>query len=389
MAAKRKLNAKINGNEYYRIRVTVGTDSEGKPIRKNFYGKGKTDAEKQRDEYLKLLEQGVNPDLAEQPLKDAMYSWLWNIKKHSGIKSNTFSRYEGIYRNYIEESSIGKIKLIELKKIPIQKYYKDLLDDGKSHSVVKNINKLLKAFLNYAVEESYILKNPVIGLKLPKKDERAIKENNSKIETFTTKEINKLIKSIGHKKLKYIVLFAFYTGARKGEILALKKSDINDGYVNINKQIGLTKVFDSEEEYSYEYRITRPKSKTSNRKIPLPDPLIKELKKLDRLTKEEKLRLGPAYEDNNLLFPSLTGTYINDRNLSRSWERALESAGIKYRKFHCLRHTYVTLLLEKGAPMIEVSRLAGHSSVAITQVYAHPSLEAKKKTISKLNDVLS
>ena len=315
-----------------------------------------------------------------------MYEWLWNIERYSGNKSSTFTRYESIYRNYIEDTNLGYIKLSDLKKIPIQRYYKDLLDKGKGYSAIANANKLLNKFLRYAVEEGYILRNPLTGLKLPKENETDITKVN-KIEVFKEEEIKKLVNSIGDEKLRYLVLFAFFTGARKGEVLALTNSDIKDGYVTINKSVRRIKVFDDEDNYHYEIKVTRPKSKTSNRNVPIPKPLEKELKKLNLLVKKEKIKLGPAYTEHNLLFPSLTGNYIDASTLMKSWKRALKKAEIPYRKFHALRHTYATTLLEKGASLIEVSRLLGHSTVKTTEIYAHPSLESKKKTVERLNEI--
>lgn len=382
-----KTNYSINGAGYYRIRKNVGYNSKGEPIRKVFYGKNKKEAEDKVLEYMMSLENGLNPDLALSTLSEAMYAWIWNIERHSGNKSSTFTRYESIYRNYFQDSGLGYIRLEDLKKIPIQRYYSDLLEKGKGYAAIQNANKLLNKFLRYAVDEGYITRNPLKGLKIPKKDEQELEKTN-KIETFKPEEIKTLVNSIGNEKLRYLVLFAFYTGARKGEILALNKEDIKEDYVVINKNVRRTKIFDSKESYHYEIRVTRPKSETSNRKIPLPSALKTELKKLNILVKEEKLKMGSAYTDNGLLFPSLTGNYIDASTLMKSWKRALKRAEISYRTFHALRHTYATLLLEKNAPLIEVSRLLGHSTVKTTEIYAHPSLEAKKKTIEKLDEIL-
>ena len=116
--------------------------------------------------------------------------------------------------------------------------------------------------------------------------------------------------------------------------------------------------------------------------------LIPELKKLDILVKEEKLKLGPAYEDNNLLFPSLTGTYIDAKNLRRSWERALKNIDMPYKKFHSLRHTYATRLFENDVSIVTVSRLLGHSSIKTTEIYTHVLEDIKQKEVQCLNNML-
>ena len=138
------------------------------------------------------------------------------------------------------------------------------------------------------------------------------------------------------------------TGLRQGELLALEEKDIIDGNtVKINKTLRSVKVYDSDKGYKYELKTTKPKTKTSRREVPIPDALKPELKKLKKLVAEEKLRLGALYKDNKLLFPSETGTYIDAKNLQRSWKRALDRYGIPYRKFHALNIPMQTRSLKK------------------------------------------
>lgn len=387
MARQPKTNTTINGNDYFRTTLTIGYDIEGKRIRKQFYGSTKGEAENKKKEYEKALESGLNPDLGSLTLDKAMYSWLWDIEKPSGNKSSTFERYESLYRNYIHNNKIGQLMVSDIKKLPIQKYYNELIEDGKTLTLISNINKVLSKFFRYAESESYIIKNPMIGLKLPKGSEDNIDEDSISIETFTTDEIKTIINNLGNEKLRYAVMFALLTGARLGEILALEKSDISDDVVRINKSIRTVRIFDSATKYHYELKVTKPKTKTSNREVPLPATLIDELKKLNILVKEEKLKLGPAYTENKLLFPSITGSYIDAKNLRRSWQRSLSKSGVEYKKFHALRHTYATRLFENGTSILTVSRLLGHSSIKTTEVYTHVLGDIKAKEVECLNNM--
>lgn len=390
MSRKGKTNSSVGDYEYYRLRATVGYDENGKAIIKNFYGRNKGDATKKKNDYLRDLESGINPDLAAQSLEMAMKTWLWEVEKHSGNKSSTFERYESIYRNYVKGSPIGGLILNDIKQLAIRKYYNKLLENGKSNSTIENLNKLLRKFFNYAVQQGYILRNPVNGLQLPKRHEEDIDDDtDEKVVTLSNEEIKHLLDHIGHIKLKYIVLFALLTGARQSEILALEKDDIQDGVVRINKIIRRVKVFNEDGSYQYELKVTRPKTDTSNREIPLPETLQNELKKLDILLKEEKLKFGPAYTKNNLLFPSELGNYMNDRNLRRSWERVLISAGIEHKEFHALRHTYATRLFENGASILTVSRLLGHSSIKTTEIYTHVLEDVKAKEVACLDEIFN
>lgn len=387
MAGKKKTNYVSNGQKYFRTRLQIGIDLEGKQLFKTFYGKSKAEAIRKKEEYIKLVDSGVNPDFNQISLERSMYDWLWNIEKHNGNKSSTFERYESIFRNYVKDTTLGRTVISQISKIMIQKYYTDLLFKGKSYSVVGNINKLLNKFFRFAVFEAHIIRNPLNGLRIPRGNEDDIEEGKE-VETFSTEELKILFEVIGERKLKYIVLFALFTGARKGEILSLNKSDINNGMVKINKSVRRVKVYDSNKEAKHEIKVTKPKTSNSNREVPLPDYLISKMKKLNRLVIEEQLKLGEEYNDKDLLFPSLTGNYIDASALTHSWRRALKAAGIPHKKFHTLRHTYATRLFENGASILTVSRLLGHGSIKTTEIYTHVLEKIKREEVSSLNSML-
>jgi integrase len=389
MARKPITNTEINGKEYYRTRLVVGYDSQGKKIFKNFYGSSKTEAENKKKGYVQMLENGINPDLGSLTLEKAMSDWLWNIERYSGNKTSTFERYEGIYRNYVSNSMIGRVQVAEVNKLLVQKYYNEFLEAGRSLSFIEQLHKLLSKFFRYALSEGYILRNPLFGLKLPKKHEEDILEDDEEIETFSDEELKQLISSMDNVKIKYIILFAVLTGARMGEILVLEKKDIRGGVVKINKSIRRVRVYSDKDTYTYEYKVTRPKTDSSIREVPLPEVLQAEMRNLDILVKEERLRLGPAYTPNDLVFPSITGTYIDTNNLRKSWKRALEGAELPYKKFHSLRHTYATRMIANGVELLTVSRLLGHSTIKTTEIYAHTLEEDKVEAVKIMNSLFS
>jgi integrase len=390
VANKPKTNFEVNGYSYFKTSLTIGHDVNGKAIKKIFYGSSKSDAEKKKREYIKDMESGLKPKLASQSLSQAMNTWLWDTEKNSGNKSSSFERYEGIFRNYIKYCKLGLIAISEIENAAIQKYYNELKADGKSYSQVKNLHKLLNKFFSYAEMSGYIIKNPCKGLKITKDDEEELIDDEDEIiETFTKEEIKKIINCLSkNSKIRYIVMFALFTGIRQGELLALKKEDIQNDNVKINKTVKTVRMFDDNGKSHYELKVTKPKTKTSNREVPIPDILKTELKRLDKIVSQEKLKLGSAYLENELLFPSETGSYIDAKNLRRSWERALSNAEVQKKKFHALRHTYATRLFENGTSILTVSRLLGHSSLKTTEIYTHVLEDIKKDEIQCLNDML-
>lgn len=386
----KKTNCVINGIEYYRIRKTIGYDKNGNFVLKPFYGKSKSDAEYKYQEWAQNNSRGLKINDKES-LTQAMYTWLWEIEKMSGNKESTFERYEGIYRNYVEDSELGYIFLNTIEKITVQQYYNKLFTEGKTYSQIKNLNKLLSKFFRYCVEEGYLARNPCTGIKLDAYKQEEITDfsfdfdDEGKIETFNPKEITNIINNIKNKKLEIIARFALGTGLRQGEILALEESDIKHMTVLVTKSVRWVRVYDNEKKHNYQYQITPPKTKRSKRKVPIPSELERDLKELKKIINIEKLKLGKLYQDNNLLFPSETGTYIDSRNLLRSWKRVFEHIDVPYRKFHALRHTYATQLLKNETQLITVSRLLGHASVKTTEIYAHVLESTKKSEVEALN----
>lgn len=383
-----KTNYTKNGKQYYRATATIGRDSNGKLIRKEFYGKNKSDAEAKKNEYLNNIKNGLNINYANVILGELMYTWLFEVVRvSSDIKPSTFNRYEGIYRNYIKESDIYGIKLIDIKQLTLQRYYNKLYESGKSSNVIKNLNKLLKSFFNYEVDEGYLIKNPCNRRIVIPGEKEVSKEE---IEVFSDSEIKVLIRALEGNRLKGLILLALGTGLRRGELLALKWSniDLNNLLLSVEKSISQISVVDKNGKRNYETIEQTPKSLNSIRKVPIPENLIPILKEQKKIKKIDKLKAGSSYEENDYVFTSESGKVLNGRNMARAYERVLKSAGIKYKKFHALRHTYATKLFERGEDLKTVQMLLGHSDISITSnIYTHVMPEKKINAASKLNDL--
>jgi integrase len=380
-----KTNCVKNGVEYFRITASIGRNSDGKLIRKEFYGKNKKDAEAKRDEYLSGIQNGLNTDFKNAILGQLMYSWLFEVVKLK-VKASSFQRYEGIYRNYIKESELYGLKISDLKSIQIQRYYNKLFGNDTSGNVIKNLNKLLKQFLNYAVDEGYLLKNPISGKKIVIPSEKKI--DNGEIEIFTNDEIERLKKSLEGHRLKGLILMALGTGLRQGELLALKWDDIDNLEIKVDKTIRRVTIINSDGSRNTEVILQSPKSKSSNRTVPIPSSLIPVLEEHNKKQKLEKLKAGHYYIDDNFVFPTITGTPINTKNLFKSYKALLIKAKIEHKKFHSLRHTYATKLFEYGVPLKTVQTLLGHSDLSITaDIYTHVMPKEKTTAAEKLNSL--
>jgi integrase len=384
----RKINTEINGSKYFRVTATIGRNSEGKLIRKQFYGISQKDAENKRDEYLNNIKNGLNIKYDNSYLGEIMHLWLFEVIKMK-VKPTSFERYEGIFRNYIKSSDLYGIKMNKLTTLQIQRFYNNLYEkDKKTSASIKYLNKLLKSFLSYAVEEGYILRNPCNSkIIIPGAKDRV----EAEIEIFTPEEIKTLRQSLKGHDLECLILLALGTGLRQGELLALTWDDIDlkNNEIDVTKTIKRTKIFDNDGNLKgHEIIIQPPKSKSSIRVVPIPSNLIKILKSHELKQKKNKIKFGDIYSKDNLVFATETGNSLSTKNIFMSYKNLLIKAKISHKKFHALRHTYATQLFEKGEPLKTVQTLLGHGDISITSnIYTHVMPKQKSNAAEKLNDL--
>lgn len=383
----KKVNYSKNGQDYFRVTASVGRDINGKLIRKEFYGKNKKDAEEKRDEYINNIKNGLNLNFDKVYFGDLMHTWLFEVTKVK-VKPSSFERYESIFRNYVQGSILYNIKINNIKQLEIQRYYNDLYKNGKSSNTIKFLNKLLKSFFSYAVEEGYIMKNPCNSKLIIPGFENNIKRE---VEIFNEDEINVLKKALQGHRLKCLILLALGTGLRQGELLALTWDDIdfNNREIKVEKTIKRVKIFNTDgNSEGHKILIQSPKSQTSNRIVPIPSDLIKIIKSHKLRQDEGKLKAGDSYKNNNLIFATATGNPISAKNLFMSYKNLLIKAKIEHKKFHALRHTYATKLFEVNVPLKTVQTLLGHSDISITaDIYTHVMPKEKITAVEKLNSL--
>jgi integrase len=182
------------------------------------------------------------------------------------------------------------------------------------------------------------------------------------------------LKSIREYRLEVLLTVAVVTGMRRGELLALRWSNID---FERNTLLVLHTV-----DYipKYGYVETEPKTKTGKRSIRLPSFLVDLLKEHRKKLLERQLKLGKAWENRDLVFPDLHGGYFNPGYLVRLFTKLLREAGVPHMHFHDLRHSAATILLAMGVNIKVIQELLGHSDIAITlRVYGHllPSMQAE------------
>lgn len=194
--------------------------------------------------------------------------------------------------------------------------------------------------------------------------------------------MNKFLSVAREHRLFPAFLLEWGTGIRCGELLGLKWEDVdlNKGYISIRRSLIMLKGG---------LGFSEPKTEKSRRTIPLPVEVVKELKSWKTKQAEEKLFLGPAYQDNGLVICEVDGTPLAPRNFTRLFEKLLKEAELPKIRFHDLRHTHATMLLVLGEHPKVVQERLGHSTITMTlDTYSHVMPGLQEQASSKLSEIL-
>ena len=354
----KKTNCTVNGKSMYRIRTRIGSDLDGKPIYKNFYGEGKKEAETKRDSYVVLHS---NNDIDEKStLGQLAKHYTYQILLNEDLAPGTIELYERQYRNLFAVSDLSIIPAADVTK-PMMQAYINGLPDNLSDSAKSNLIKYLKKFYIWLENEGYCA-NVMLGISTKKSERKKFE----KISVFTEDEVKKIVSGDSTNRLYVAFVLALATGLREGELLGLKYSDLSKDNVIVNKQVNSHYKIEQDGYRSFTTEVKSTKTDTSRRTVPLPP-------NVQGLLAEQKLKHKEEMTQNNYrtdyVFTTTTGTLIDKGNFRRAWNRFLRSAGVAQRKFHSCRATYCTMLCKKGIPLETASKLMGHSNINVTAKY--------------------
>jgi len=347
--------------------VTIGTDPQtGKQKRKYFYGDTRKEVARQMTNLKQKLFSGTYSEPSEMKLIDWLNSWIEGRK--STLAYKTYKNYKTMIKNHLID--IGDTKLKDLRTRQVQKLLNDKLKNGKvygegglSPRTVKYIYQTLHVALEQAVKENMIPRNICKAVEVPKKQEE------KKLHTWDKRQVNKFLETTRDHKYFILHYLALNTGMRRGELLGLQWKDINldKKRIEVKRQLART---------DKGLIFKKVKTKSGNRTIPITDDVVRELKQHKILQGEDRLALGEAYQDNDLVGCNGIGNPIDPRNLVRDFKEIIEEAGLPEIRFHDMRHTFSTLFLQAGGSIKTLQQILGHSSITVTiDTYSHVTEE--------------
>lgn len=378
--AERKRRGHNEGSVYYvedRERW-VAEISIGPGKRKKFYCKTKQEALRKKNEALRELEQGTLATGAQQKLKDYLEDWIENVHRDK-LRISTYVKYKKLIKYIIND--LGDVWLQKLTPDQVRRFYTRIgkkggsSEKGLSSKTIHEIHGVLHLALKNAMRWGYVSRNVCDLVEPPRIVSR-------EVTPLTLEQAQALLKSVREHRLEVLLTMAVVTGMRRGELLALRWSNID---LNRKTLLVLHTV-----DYipKYGYVETEPKTVAGKRLINLPFFLIDML--IQHRTKQlkQQLKQGEHWEDRDLVFSDIHGGYFNPNYLLRMFKKVLQQAGIPHMHFHDLRHSAATILLSMGVNMKVIQELLGHSDISITLGrYSHLLPSMQKDVVDKWDDV--
>jgi integrase len=358
------------------IVLYLGRDEGGnKRYRQHTIQGSKKDAEKERTRLLHALNTGTYLEPSRQRTGDYLHAWLRDYAR-THVAASTFEGYEKIVRLHLLPA-LGHIPLTRLGPQDIKAYYAQAQESGRrsgkgglSPTTVLQHHRVLSEALKHAVEEGLLVNNPATRVRPPRKARH-------EMPVLDEPQLAKLLELVRGSRLCIPVLLAIATGLRRGEILALR-------WRNVDLKAGTLAVRQALESTRDGLSFKQPKTQKSRRLVPLPPFAVEALREHRKRQAEERLRIGPAYKDHDLVCAAPDGRPWDPDSFSPAFAKFVRRSGLPPIRFHDLRHSHATLLLKHGIHPKVVSERLGHSTVGLTlDTYSHvlPGLQEQATRI--------
>lgn len=352
----------------------------GEPGFKTFRGKKELDVRKQLNAFRKELDKDDPVVIQANTVREYLNSWLENTKQNE-LKDRSYDRLEATLNKQVYPA-IGKLQVATITPGDIQTMLNGLVIEGKSYSTIKKAYEAVNSCFKNGVIRKQLKSNPCLGISLPEK----LSHNKKEMYIFDEDERNKIIAEATRVhgtgtpvyRQGYGIIFLMYTGMRVGEALGLKWADVNFETKNIaikgNMVVTINRTGTGNKYIFVDQNST--KTKSGKRNVPM-----------SKKAEESLLELQKINGKFDKIFSTKAGKSVSPRNIDRMFRNILTVCEIPLHGVHSLRHTFASMVFEKGVDVKTVSEILGHSDVYVTyNTYIHLINDQKKKAIALLDD---
>lgn len=361
----------INGNIQQKAKST-GIKAKGKTLRES--RQNKLQADKLLSKWIEELSSGktlISSKLFIFCIED------WLDRKKRRVRIDTYEAYQCYYDNHIKPFfEPRKLKINEVTPRLIQQYVDQKEKEGQSSNSINKHLVVLNGVFKEAIALQEATYNPCVNVTITKGEDY----RGSAYDPTNAKRLLTVIKS---DTIEPAVYLGLYLGLRRSEVVGLRWQDVDfsKNVVHVRNTVVRFKTISE---------LEKTKSRASKRDLYLPNGLKQYLLSWLSKCKANRAMLGNGYQDGTHICQWPNGKCYTPDYVSRRFKRILELNGLPPIRFHDLRHTAGSLLINQGQSVKQVQEFLGHEKASTTlDIYTHLSLEGKQDTAQKLDELLS
>lgn len=365
-------------------------DAEGKRIKQKsetFEGTRKQ-AEAFKAQRMQEQQKGTYIEPTDQTVAQWVEHWLEAFAQGKQT-AGTFETTSTSIRRYVIPR-LGKVKLRNLTTGHLQTFFNTLRKDpvsnhGKplAHNTVKRLQAVLGNALEKAVECSKLSRNPMKAVELPARDKTTRTEEMTVLDEA---QLSTLLQRAEQSSIYIEILIAAKTGMRMGEVLALTwgKIDFEARTIRIDASSERTK--------EHGRRLKDPKTRAGIRTIRLPQSLVVPLRAHHVKQIAHRTEKGGEWNPGDYVCPTRDGRLQVSQVMSNRFSQfyRVHCPDLPRIRFHDLRHTVASQMLNRGEPIVRIAYILGHGSITTTlSTYAHLIKGADTEAIDRHDEALS
>jgi integrase len=330
--------------------------------RRRRYVSGATSAEARRrlDELRRELRLGTLPPAGPA---DTVGTYLagWIERHRAHVRPSTWRTAESYVRVYLVPM-LGRIPLARLSAADVEQALATIVRHGRPGTTrpvapvtAAHVRATLRTALAAAQRDGLVGRNAAADARAPQVPHRPV-------TYLGAGDVRRFLEATADDPFGPLYALAATTGLRRGELLALRWSDVDDGVLTVRQAIS--------RDEAGGWSVSQPKSARSRRAIPLPSTARAALERQRIRQNASKHSAGSAWQGRDeLVFADELGRQLLPERVSHAFAKARRDAGIPPVRFHDLRHSAATMMLAEGVPLAVISEWLGHAGIAITAAH--------------------
>ncbi len=338
------------------------------------YSKSQSECRDWIKQTLAKVEGGLTYEGTQLTLARFMDTWLHG--KELARRPSTVNGYRRYAELYILPA-LGHARLQDILPGLIKQLYAQLKQEGRGARTIQLVHVTLHAAFKQAVREGFLGRNPVDAIERPKVE-------RVEFQILNEGQARQFLIAASGSLLETLFYLALTTGMRKGELLGLKWSDLDEekGVLLVQRQL--------QQIPRKGFILVPTKTKAGRRQIKIGQGAISQLKAHRERQEKLKADADEQWRENDLIFTTGIGTFLDQSKVSKEFKRLLKKAGLPSIRFHDLRHTSISFLLGMGTPVNAVQRRAGHSKASVTtDVYGHSLDGSQEEAAVKIEELVT